>query len=60
MKKLEEQLIMLRTATWDGDLISKSYRKELVKLGFVEQAYGWNFITSEGIKYLLDNKLLKV
>ena len=51
------QLVQLITATWDGDLISKRHRDELVKVGLVESVNGWNIITPDGLK-LLD--LIKV
>lgn len=48
-----EQLIQLfHGVTWDGDLISKSDRKELVKAGLAGQDEGWNYITEQGIQFL--------
>ncbi len=34
--------------TWDGDIPSKSGRTELVSKGYVAQAEGWNWLTTEG------------
>lgn len=47
------QLTQLRTITWDGDLISKHDRDELQRAGLVERAYGYNFLTTEGVRFLL-------
>lgn len=48
-----EQLEQLRTATWDGDLVSKSCRDELVKYGYsTKSAHGWNIITPAGLDCL--------
>jgi len=47
-----EQLKLLTKVTWDGDLISKSDRDELVKEGLAVQKHGWNFISPEGIDVL--------
>lgn len=49
-----EQLVQLRTVTWDGDLISKSERDALVKCGYVERCCGYNFINAEGVKVLVN------
>lgn len=49
-----EQLLQLTQITWDGDVISKSCRDELVKSGLAQRAAGFNFITGKGIQYLLD------
>ena len=48
-----EQLQQLTTVTWDGDLISKTDRDELVKCGFAKRVLGWNYITEEGIRTLV-------
>jgi len=48
-----EQLIQLLRITWDGDIIDKSQRDELVKSGLAQRAYGgFNLITEKGIQYL--------
>lgn len=54
-----EQLLQLRTATWDGDLLSKAARTYLVNLGYAKQAYGWNILTPAGVKLLVDMRLMK-
>lgn len=54
----DEQLLQLLRITHDGDLISKSERSELVKIGFATRSSGFNIITADGIKYLSDNKLI--
>ncbi len=53
-----EQLIQLKQITWDGNLISKQYRDELVKSGLVQRAYGYNFLTEKGVEYLTNLKFL--
>lgn len=54
-----EQLEQLKTVTWDGDLIDKSTRNELVKYGYaVRSSKGWNIITPAGIDCLVELKRL--
>lgn len=48
-----EQLRQLKTITWDGGVISKSDRDELIKLGWVNQIHGWNYLTTEGVNILI-------
>ena len=60
MKTGLEQLQQLLTATWDGNLISKSDRSELVKSGLAARAQGWNFITADGIRMLDNLGMLKL
>ncbi len=47
--KLEQLLQIAETPIWDGDLISKSYTKELMKQELVGEMNGFNYITGEGI-----------
>lgn len=48
-----EQLLQLLRITWDGDLISKPDRDELLKNELcVKASGGWNIITPKGIEYL--------
>jgi hypothetical protein len=55
-----EQFYQLCSATWDGNLICKSDRDMLVKAGYVTRAEGgWNIITPEGIKVLVNLGVLK-
>lgn len=54
-----EQLKQLTYCTWDGNLISKSDRDELVKAGLAARGYGWNWITEKGVEYLVNLGLLK-
>jgi len=53
------QLLQLVKVTWDGDLISKSARDDLQSVGLVTKCYGFNFLTSNGVKCLSDLGLLK-
>lgn len=50
---LVAQLQQLTSMTWDGDLIGKSIRDELVKNNLVQRfPGGWNLITEKGVEYL--------
>lgn len=51
---IEQLFLLFKGVTWDGDLISKAHRDELVKVGLAERVRGYNFITAKGIAYLLD------
>lgn len=54
-----EQLVQLfYGVVWDGDLISKNSRDELVNAGLVMRCRGYNIITSKGIEYVLDQGLI--
>jgi hypothetical protein len=54
-----EQLQLLCMLTWDGNLISKSYRDDLVKAGLAQRFEGgFNLITAKGVQYLFDLGLL--
>lgn len=53
-----EQLRLLVTATWDGNLISKDARDNLVKAGLAQRAHGYNWITEKGIETLVNLHLL--
>jgi hypothetical protein len=47
-----ECLMQLRNATWDGNLISKNARGELVAKGLVTRFNGWQIVTQEGLAVL--------
>ncbi len=51
---IEQLLQLFSGARWDGDLISKFHRKELVKAELAIQVRGCNLITPKGVEYLLD------
>lgn len=53
-----EQLLLLATATWDGNLISKDARDNLVRAGLVQRARGYNWLTVKGLEYLVDLQVL--
>lgn len=36
--------------TWDGNIISKSDRDELFKLGLAARVDGWSFLTLDGME----------
>lgn len=57
---LIEQLQQLTHLTWDGDLIGKSTRDELVNIGMAQRVNGgWNIITAKGIEYLQEGKFIQ-
>ena len=50
---LVAQLQQLTCLTWDGDLIGKSYRDDLVKKELaIRVKGGWNIVSEKGIEYL--------
>ena len=54
-----EQLQLLCMLTWDGNLISKQHRDELVRAGLAQRFEGgYNLITAKGVQYLYDLSLL--
>lgn len=54
-----EQLQCLCMLTWDGNLISKGSRDDLVKAGLAQRFEGgFNLITAKGVQYLYDLGLL--
>lgn len=54
-----EALYQLRMTVWDGNLISKSHRDELVDLGLVLRIAGWQVVTREGMAVLDVYRLLE-
>jgi hypothetical protein len=58
-KTLLAQLDQLITVTWDGNLLSKDARDELVRRGLVQRHHGWNWLTREGIELAEHYKFLK-
>lgn len=53
-----EQLKQLLTVTWDGNLIGKDYRDDLVRSGLAERGFGYNWLTAKGVEYLTTLRLL--
>jgi hypothetical protein len=53
-----ECLQQLCHAVWDGDLISKQTRSELIELGMVTKWNGWQVITREGLCVLETLKMV--
>ena len=47
-----EVLWQLRRTVWDGYVISKTARDQLVDLGLAARLNGWQFITREGMAVL--------
>ncbi|UOR07219.1 hypothetical protein MUN82_08990 [Hymenobacter aerilatus] len=50
--------MQLMQVTWDGDLISKADRTWLVEAGLATRGDGWNMITPQGVKYLVELGLI--
>lgn len=44
--------------TSDGDVPSKFGRDEAVRLGYAERWNGWQFLTSDGTRFAVENLLL--
>ena len=40
--------------TWDGNLISKEGRSELVEAGLAQQQDGWTFLTAYGVRVAVE------
>ena len=55
----EQLLLLFKGVTWDGDLIDKQARDELVKAELADRKRGYNFITGKSIEYLLDLGIVK-
>lgn len=56
---IEQLMQLFGGAKWDGDLICKDHRKQLVKSGLAVQAEGgFNLITPKGVKYLSELGLI--
>lgn len=54
-----EQLLQCTQIVWDGDLISKAHRNWLVDADLVvKMPGGFNIVTSKGLQYLIDLKLI--
>lgn len=50
---IEQLKQLFEGVRWDGDLLSKHHRNELVKNGLATKAAnGWNLITKKGVTYL--------
>ena len=41
--------------TWDGDVVSKEGRRELVEAGLATHAHGWAFLTDLGIQLAVES-----
>ena len=55
-----QQLAQLTTLTWDGDLICKTHRDELVKSGYAEKINEFNLITANGTLVLINLGIIKI
>jgi hypothetical protein len=41
--------------TWDGNVVSKQSRDELVRMGLAASGHGWQWLTKAGIDACFDN-----
>lgn len=56
-----EQAAQLLTVTWDGDLISKAARDDLIRRDLAQRAPdGFNMLTPHGVGFLIDAGVLVV
>lgn len=56
---LEQLTELSKGVVWDGNLISKYARDDLVNSGLAERVNGWNLITAKGVQYLIDLGFLR-
>jgi hypothetical protein len=49
--------LFIHGPTWDGDVPSKSGRNELMALGLAERAWGFAWLTCDGVQVALDFRL---
>ena len=56
---IEQLKQLFNGVRWDGDLLSKHHRNELVKNGLAAKANGWNLITEKGVTYLEELGLIQ-
>jgi hypothetical protein len=60
MNAITEQLKQIAAGSvWDGNLVCKSSRDSLVKVGYVERFNGWNIITTNGFSVALNIGLVR-
>lgn len=53
-----DALVQLTRAVWDGCLLSKQARSDLIDMGLVTKWNGWQVITREGLAVLETLKML--
>lgn len=58
-KTLLPQLCQLLSATWDGGIIAKADRDELIKKGLAVRGCGYTVITVEGLDLLTKLNILR-
>jgi len=44
--------------TWDGNVITKAGRGELIELGLAERGYGFAWLTRSGVQFAIERLLL--
>lgn len=52
--RLEQLLQIAKSPVWDGDLISKTETKNLLRKQYIFHQHGFNCIAQEGIKILVE------
>lgn len=46
--------LFVKGPTWDGDIISKAGRTELIDAELAERENGWNYLTRDGIRAAIE------
>lgn len=49
--------LFLDGPTWDGNIISKAGRDDLIAVGFADRRNGWAFLTGLGVEYAIASGL---
>ena len=57
--ELHQLCQLIHGPVWDGNLMSKSARDDLVKSGLVLRVAGWNVLSVEGVKTLYNIGFLR-
>ena len=56
--RMEQLTAFTNGPIWDGNLISKTDRDDLYQEGYIERFRGWNFLTQQGVKILVQLGIL--
>lgn len=57
--RIDQLQQLAKGPVWDGNLISKTDRDELVRAGYASRINGWNIITDNGVIVCCNLGLLK-
>ena len=56
---IEQLSQLLCGPVWDGNVIDKNRRGQLLKVGYAAKYNGWTFLTRKGIQVAVDLELLR-